>query len=98
MPLLKLTQIRRAVCRSLDSLVTWGHHLNTAGGGVGVEPTQHVDLDFNFCHLVPKPLEGNSTPSSRKKPPLPLKEEPRKPPSLEPGTSRSLPNGGNGER
>lgn len=63
-----------------------------------VEPTQHVDLDFDFCHLVPKPLEGNSAPSSRKKPLLPLKEEPRKPPSLEPGTSRSLPNGGNGER
>lgn len=32
--LLKLMQIRHAICRSLDSWVTWGHP-NTAGDGVG---------------------------------------------------------------
>ena len=77
-------------------------HLGTSedllGEGWGAaEPPQEGDLDFGFCRLAPKPLEGNSAPSSRKKPPLPLEEAPRKAPLLERGTSSSLPTVGMGK-
>ena len=44
-------------------------HLGTSedllGEGWGAaEPPQEGDLDFGFCRLAPKPLEGNSAPSS----------------------------------